>query len=199
MAYCYECGEQVAENDVFCPYCGISLQPLAVHGADEDDDSFSKTIAVQQPTPPTKPQPSIQVNEKVAEAAPSFTADEQPLKERLAADIGSQKAVEYLNDQPTDSSDVKRGVSEQTDIPRPKILEALQPVEGTENSAENCSNNRKTESSNLDFSSIDSEADDSEVPTPDFVSTEASNFDISAFDVSQESDELTSASQTESS
>ncbi len=25
MVYCHECGEQVAENDVFCPYCGITL------------------------------------------------------------------------------------------------------------------------------------------------------------------------------
>lgn len=29
MVYCYECGEQVAENDAFCPYCGITLSPVA--------------------------------------------------------------------------------------------------------------------------------------------------------------------------
>lgn len=27
-AYCHECGEQIAPEDVFCPYCGIALQPL---------------------------------------------------------------------------------------------------------------------------------------------------------------------------
>jgi serine/threonine-protein kinase len=28
MAYCYECGSEVAPEDVFCPYCGISLTPI---------------------------------------------------------------------------------------------------------------------------------------------------------------------------
>ncbi len=35
MVYCYECGEQVAENDVFCPYCGITLSPSVAPVADE--------------------------------------------------------------------------------------------------------------------------------------------------------------------
>ncbi|HEX8639212.1 MAG TPA: protein kinase, partial [Pyrinomonadaceae bacterium] len=28
MAYCYECGSEVAPDDIFCPYCGISLSPV---------------------------------------------------------------------------------------------------------------------------------------------------------------------------
>src|SRR5687768_7909654 len=43
MAYCHECGEQVAEIDIFCPHCGISLQPVAL--PDEDEDSPENTIA----------------------------------------------------------------------------------------------------------------------------------------------------------
>ena len=42
MAYCYECGAQVAEIDVFCPFCGISLKPVAI--GDGDDVSMDKTI-----------------------------------------------------------------------------------------------------------------------------------------------------------
>ncbi|HEY0426589.1 MAG TPA: protein kinase [Pyrinomonadaceae bacterium] len=48
MAYCHQCGEKVAENDIFCPYCGISLQPISIGGS--QDMSFDKTIAVNQPT-----------------------------------------------------------------------------------------------------------------------------------------------------
>ncbi|MDQ3711895.1 MAG: protein kinase [Acidobacteriota bacterium] len=48
MAYCYECGEQVAENNTFCPYCGISLLPSATVD-DAKDDSQSKTIVAHQP------------------------------------------------------------------------------------------------------------------------------------------------------
>ena len=36
MAYCHECGSEVAENDVFCPFCGITLQPTIVAGQDND-------------------------------------------------------------------------------------------------------------------------------------------------------------------
>ena len=53
MAYCYQCGEQIAESDIFCPYCGISLQPVTVAGEAEQDESFSKTIAIER-TPTAK-------------------------------------------------------------------------------------------------------------------------------------------------
>lgn len=33
MAYCYECGSEIEQNDIFCPYCGISLKPFG--NADE--------------------------------------------------------------------------------------------------------------------------------------------------------------------
>jgi serine/threonine-protein kinase len=49
MTYCYECGEKVAENDVFCPFCGISLSPTAA--ASEDATSFDKTIVIDTPSP----------------------------------------------------------------------------------------------------------------------------------------------------
>lgn len=45
MAYCYECGEKIAEIDVFCPYCGISLKPVAVEG--NDDISMEKTVVIK--------------------------------------------------------------------------------------------------------------------------------------------------------
>lgn len=50
MAYCHECGEKVAENDIFCPYCGITLQPISVGGG--EDISLDKTIIVSQPSVP---------------------------------------------------------------------------------------------------------------------------------------------------
>lgn len=45
MAYCHECGSEVAQIDVFCPFCGISLKPLAVENEEED---FTNTIAINQ-------------------------------------------------------------------------------------------------------------------------------------------------------
>ncbi len=47
MAYCHECGSEVAEIDVFCPFCGISLQPIAVEN--DEEDALSSTIVIPQP------------------------------------------------------------------------------------------------------------------------------------------------------
>lgn len=40
MALCHKCGSDVAENDVFCPYCGVNLQEQAAPA----DDSLESTI-----------------------------------------------------------------------------------------------------------------------------------------------------------
>jgi serine/threonine-protein kinase len=42
MAYCYECGSEVAPNDVFCPYCGISLQSMNAGGTDAEQNSSAE-------------------------------------------------------------------------------------------------------------------------------------------------------------
>ncbi len=40
MANCHTCGEEIAEIDVFCPYCGVSLDPIEVdEGAAADEVS----------------------------------------------------------------------------------------------------------------------------------------------------------------
>ncbi len=47
MTYCHECGSEVAEIDVFCPFCGITLQPISV--ADSEDEAFASTIVMPLP------------------------------------------------------------------------------------------------------------------------------------------------------
>ncbi len=46
MAYCHECGSEVAETDAFCPFCGITLQPMVVAG---NDASLDSTIVIPFP------------------------------------------------------------------------------------------------------------------------------------------------------
>lgn len=38
MANCHACGEEIAEIDVFCPYCGVSLAPIEVAEVDAADE-----------------------------------------------------------------------------------------------------------------------------------------------------------------
>jgi tRNA A-37 threonylcarbamoyl transferase component Bud32 len=122
MAYCYECGEQVAENDVFCPYCGISLSPIPVAGED-DDDAMSKTIAISQPvttkaattaaatpfaeTENSKPQPpSAKTNQAESlKISPEKTPAEQEVPEQKTDDFSADITAENLY-MKTDTVDV---------------------------------------------------------------------------------------------
>ena len=51
MTSCHECGSDVAETDVFCPFCGISLKPVAL----EDENSDFESTIVMQPSGAAKP------------------------------------------------------------------------------------------------------------------------------------------------
>jgi hypothetical protein len=53
MTTCHQCGSQVAETDAFCPFCGISLAPIAVPAGEEDE--FASTIIM--PTAKSEPSP----------------------------------------------------------------------------------------------------------------------------------------------
>lgn len=53
MITCHECGSEVAENDAFCPFCGISLQPVAIPGISTEDE-FAATIAMSSIKPQQK-------------------------------------------------------------------------------------------------------------------------------------------------
>ncbi|HEY8561555.1 MAG TPA: protein kinase [Pyrinomonadaceae bacterium] len=68
MSYCPECGEKVAQEDVFCPFCGISLKPLTA----VDDASMSDTIVdLQSP---------VAFNQETA-AGPSNQTQNPPVSE----------------------------------------------------------------------------------------------------------------------
>jgi len=124
MAYCYECGEQIAENDVFCPYCGISIQPLAIANG-EDDDSLDKTIIVQQPK-------AVTVAESAGDAADkihaSIKADEPQIRERLVGDFVSNKADDFSTDTTSKNIELTAGSTEIS----PAVVKPDTPLSETE-------------------------------------------------------------------
>ncbi|MBA4121090.1 MAG: protein kinase [Acidobacteria bacterium] len=89
MAYCYECGEQVAENDIYCPYCGISLSPPAI-ADDGEKDSQSKIIVAQQP------------NAAVIEENASVEDKTIQINEEFAPTLATGKAAGKANDYKVD-------------------------------------------------------------------------------------------------
>lgn len=80
MISCHECGSEVAENIVFCPFCGISLQPVAVAGA-EPDESLESTIMM----PPSEiaklveNDPGVKKSEDSATKAVELESDDVPM------------------------------------------------------------------------------------------------------------------------
>lgn len=62
MAFCHECGKEVAETDVFCPYCGVSLEPVSLGGGGETGeagDPFDSTIAIDEADRETSAEPVV--------------------------------------------------------------------------------------------------------------------------------------------
>jgi serine/threonine protein kinase len=89
MSICQECGSEVADQDLFCPYCGISLQPVTVPSG--DDAAMESTIVMQAPlpeilsdiippaddaTPPgTDAEPADEVTDETPSAQPDLGAE----------------------------------------------------------------------------------------------------------------------------
>ena len=82
MKHCHECDSDIADNDIFCPYCGISIAGVAVQGASGDEEAFSSTIVIPSPVEPpaavaTEPAPFAK------EAAPSLVTVENITEEQV--------------------------------------------------------------------------------------------------------------------
>ena len=83
MAYCPECGAEVAEIDVFCPFCGIALH--ADKSANQEA-SFINTIVAPQPPAATPiivspiPNSLDEETQTVEETAPPVVEDNEPFE-----------------------------------------------------------------------------------------------------------------------
>jgi serine/threonine protein kinase len=108
MTKCHQCDSEVADNDAFCPHCGISLAPVAIPSAVEDE--FASTIIMPTAGSKSASQPVVQQAVHPAEqespVQPETTppADVQPESENepptLMADpipIAPEPAIDYDN------------------------------------------------------------------------------------------------------
>jgi len=122
MAYCYECGEQVAENDVFCPYCGISIQPVAVAGG-EVEDSPNENIIARQPVTAEAAESAAEAADKIA---PSLKFDEPQIRERLIADKIINETDDFSNEVTSENIDL---TTESVEIPLEATESEFSPKE----------------------------------------------------------------------
>lgn len=154
MAYCYECGEKVAEIDVFCPFCGISLKPVAVEGS--DDVSMDKTVVIQggdsieipdavkfmrpdTPQSDATSSPLLEISESLPEINQptgeflSSKTEENIYMKTDSVEIPAEMIPDETVSQPvfSDGEDnVETSVSsDNSELPEPTHIEILKPIE----------------------------------------------------------------------
>ncbi len=174
MAYCYECGSEVAENDVFCPFCGISLQPIVIGNGEEDapDD----TIAPH-------PEKAEKTADQVTENSEAITAGavEKPApaaEERAETD-------DYSGGDAGENVEIKTGSAEipaenpyNNKIENDNAENKNSNISLDETTAENAINSQ-TESSLMDYSEIEiKEIPSADEPEKTAEETESADDDI---------------------
>jgi tRNA A-37 threonylcarbamoyl transferase component Bud32 len=134
MIYCYECGEQVAKNDVFCPYCGISLSPQTA----ADDETNAHLSSPAETIPPQVQETDFADNATIraGDFSNDVTADGINLKaggisesEIAGLKFDSKPAGEY-NEHIALSN--PKPEKEFFEVPTPKIIEPVKTIEGTQ-------------------------------------------------------------------
>ncbi len=96
MSYCPECGEQIAKDDIFCPFCGISIKPIAP----VEDSSMSATI-VDMPPPV--------INKEALAALTAKSNQEAPPTETRNEPVGQAKESSQTIEKPQDSPGFSAG------------------------------------------------------------------------------------------
>ena len=114
---CHECGSDVAENDVFCPFCGITLErPAAVEP--EIDDAMESTIMIQHADLSGVAGLARPVAEEVKTPPTPFSI-EPAVPE---PEVFSPDASDTADPQPAETAESPVTASVPDEIPAPQIL-----------------------------------------------------------------------------
>ena len=158
MSFCPECGEQIAKDDTFCPFCGITLKPLAP----VDDASMSETI-VGFPSPILYADADLT---KSAAEKPSENVANSPAKPADASSSTPGNTSENWV-MKTDSVEIPaESLEELKSIPLPGVLGEPEKSAPIENTAEKPLENPKVElPSEFEKSAESAQINDVSVPS----------------------------------
>ena len=184
MAYCHECGSEVAENTAFCPYCGINLQQTAVAESGSDISSRKNAADSSPPENESPPENKFEKNEygETISSGQSivFESDEtkyQAESENAAANeiYGNKNASAVQIAKETDAEvsasenlEVSNPVAEETDLIQERLADTGEDIEKA-----------KYENFTIEKESIRNETDLSETEEFVFVPSESEKVDPS--------------------
>lgn len=107
MKLCVECNSEVAENDLFCPYCGIAM-PGGASVAPDSSDGFDSTIVI--PAAEMPPMPNLLVASDLVDENSSRSASGELVHDLVVAEgpviEESVNSIEFLPD-PLEPDDVE--------------------------------------------------------------------------------------------
>lgn len=159
MSYCPECGEQIAKEDVFCPFCGISIKPITA----VEDSSLSETVVGMPPA----------INQENLDAQAVKSAAETPQIEPLEKPAENPEDIKSVplpkpfgDDEPAPAIE---------DSP-PFVVTAPPSPFSTEEPEVSFSNQKTHESENIE-----------DVPTPAII--QEPGFNLKTEDIQSKSDE----------
>ncbi|HMM79322.1 MAG TPA: protein kinase [Pyrinomonadaceae bacterium] len=78
MVACPECASEVADNDIYCPYCGISLHPADLVAAPDDPLAQTIVTSISELPIPAAVEPA-RVDEEVRTPVPPPIEDSEPV------------------------------------------------------------------------------------------------------------------------
>lgn len=122
MANCHACGEEIAEIDVFCPFCGVSLNPIEVGEVEGEVSENSEPENIEAEVPPPENIDLLSSADEGAEAPDmAETASETEDSPANAGEIeaASESAADASeNDKPSETT-------EETQLTDPETPEAI--------------------------------------------------------------------------
>lgn len=183
MAYCHECGSEVAPNDVFCPYCGITLKSVAAANDAAAVEVSNSANVLEDKSLPTE-------NTEAVEIVSSVENQKEPLIDTEIEDFGLT---------PPSENPVKAESTEFT-AETPKIEPTIEAQSVTDSSvnfpfaetAENDSTKTEIEETQVTGQSVKEEFSD--IPTP-FIIENTESFNISLEKEKQEQENTGNISQ----
>ncbi len=123
MPYCHECGSEVAENNAFCPYCGITLQPVTV--AESDNLQNNHVIVQESENAFGQSENNESQSKEFAEDEKSFGA----IAENYSNDLRAEKSFSKTEIGEAPEIFAERHFSDEEihNVPTPEKTEILKP------------------------------------------------------------------------
>src|SRR4029079_4870485 len=139
MTTCHQCNSEIADADVFCPYCGISLAPVDISS---EEDEFASTIMMT-------PEIASSVEEKTVTSEPRV---QEPEPEQ---EIESPVAEVEYDDITPPMPDLIREAEPIVEYSEPTIEEPLEQYEPEPVNVQSVFASEPLESTPQDDSGID--------------------------------------------